>query len=569
VIFACPSCSASHFKPDAEAKAGVIVTCRRCKTKFKVTAAGVEELPPEEQKPAVEEATNAGPSMGGPSAMSAEATVAEPARGEGGGFEGIRTDVMLAVPQSISSGGLADALEPEPADADMIETVDVVEPIDASDTASSAGSPTTSSESIVSGFELAAGEPIDSGTPIDTGIPIDAEPTAGDVVTAMASGESVSIDVPNGEGNAASVAPEFGGPTELLQGPLLAALQAEASKNEGAPVDSAIEPRSDDVQLPHAFDSAATDTGGDPAGTRIDQQLPNFDGPEPAPVAAQQRSHAESESGAGTFEPIAATTPPRKRPVGDKAPDFPRGALRTYMRDLGRYFTNGSPVRKLVILFVLALPLALLILLVMSLGKPKPLHMQWVTAPAAMWSGPAAQRGYAQVDTLVRGEEVIALEQQWGEYTLVRDVWGRVGYVNRESLTDDRPSITPESAFPGCRQAPIETDKEPCEGRARSLHDACGATCASDGRCLQRCQDRFTECIDGCKTRLTVPASVAAVPAPTDAVPGAVETEEPTDPTEVKAIAAEKPAKGSKPTKPTKPVKKTTSTKKTTKSGHR
>ncbi|MEZ0310554.1 MAG: hypothetical protein ACAI38_02210, partial [Myxococcota bacterium] len=207
----------------------------------------------------------------------------------------------------------------------------------------------------------------------------------------------------------------------------------------------------------------------------------------------------------------------------------------------------------------------LAIVIVALSGGPPPLHKQWVTSPASMWSGPAAQRGYGQVDTLVRGEEVVFLREVFGEYALVRDIWGRVGYVNRESLSDERPVVTPESQFPGCRQAPIESDKEPCEMRARSLHDACGGSCAADGRCLERCQDRFTECIDGCKTRLTVAPAVAAAP---EAAEAAEPTEEvPEDDTEnaIDKVAAEKPIKATKTTttKTTRTTtKKTTTTKK-------
>ncbi len=213
---------------------------------------------------------------------------------------------------------------------------------------------------------------------------------------------------------------------------------------------------------------------------------------------------------------------------------------------------------------MLGIPIALLVLAIVivaiSNGPPE-LHKQWITSPASMWSGPAAQRGYAQIDTLVRGEEIVFLREVFGEYSLVRDIWGRVGYVNRESLSDERPPVSPESQFPSCRQAPIEPDKEPCEMRARALHDACGGTCAADGRCLERCQDRFTECIDGCKTRLTVTPAVAAAPEvvePAEETP----TEEVTE-TAIDKVAAEKPIKATKTTKTTRTTKKTTTTKKT------
>jgi hypothetical protein len=95
----------------------VNVTCRRCKTRFRVTAAGIEPLPPEEAAPAAETGSDAVAK-----AIAAETTNT---KADGPVFEGGSTDVMK-VPQGLATaapGGLADALEPEPADADMIETV--------------------------------------------------------------------------------------------------------------------------------------------------------------------------------------------------------------------------------------------------------------------------------------------------------------------------------------------------------------------------------------------------------------------------------------------------------------
>ena len=264
-------------------------------------------------------------------------------------------------------------------------------------------------------------------------------------------------------------------------------------------------------------------------------------------AAAQARSVA---SGSGIFDPIQPAQKPRK--VKASKPS----AMGNYARDVARSYTTGTPARKAM---MLGIPLFLLVaaIVIVALNRgPPPLIKQWITSPASMWSGPAAQRGYAQVDTLIRGEEVIFLREVFGEYSLVRDQWGRVGYINRESLSDERPPVTPESSFPGCRQAPIESDKEPCETRARALHDACGGTCAADGRCLQRCQDRFTECIDGCKTRLTVPQAVAAVPEPVDPVDAAVGEEPGEQPSD--KVAAEKPIKTSKVAKTTRTTKKTT-----------
>ncbi len=457
------------------------VTCRRCKARFRVTAAGVEALPPEEAAPAADAGTQ----------VVAQAIAAETTetKADAPVFEGLSTDVMRA-PQGLApAGGLADALEPEPAEAeaDMIETIDAGEPVDDAAAASADGAPA----------------PVAMSNEHST--------TAG-AAAMMVEDSSANVSPSLADLGAATGRPAYdGGPIVLPVGTL--------------PI--------------HVAD--------------VLPEMPTvIEKPE---AAIKEEERARSQAGAGTFEP-AAIAPEKPRKAKSTRPS----AASIYARHLVRSFSNATPGRKAA---MLGLPLGVLVLAIIIValsGGPPPLHKQWITSPASMWSGPAAQRGYAQVDTLVRGEEVIFLREVYGEYSLVRDIWGRVGYVNRESLSDERPAVTPESQFPGCRQAPVESDKEPCETRARTLHDACGGTCAADGRCLERCQDRFTECIDGCKTRLTVtPPVVAAAPEPTEPVeeaPAEEQTENAID-----KVAAEKPIKGTKTTTTTKTSR---TTKKTT-----
>lgn len=229
-------------------------------------------------------------------------------------------------------------------------------------------------------------------------------------------------------------------------------------------------------------------------------------------------------------------------------PHFPTSAMGQYVRDLGRYFANGTAARKFVMLLIAAVPAALVAWLIIALTRPTPVETRWVSSPTSMWTGPAAQRGYAQVDTLVRGEQLVAIGEPIESYVLVRDVWGRVGYVHRESLTDSRAGITPDSTFPGCRTGPTENDNAICDERARSLNENCRDTCG-DEACKQRCQDRFVECIAGCRARLVVTAPEPAPAAtPVAAVPPPTETT--TEPIDMSA----KPDKAKPPVK--KPTKK-------------
>ncbi len=466
------------------------VTCRRCKTKFRVTAAGAEPLPPEEAAPAADAGSD----------VVAQAIAAESTDTKSDAapmFEGASTDVMK-VPEAAAapSGGLADALEPEPADADVIETIDESEPLEEA--------------------------------PAVVPAPMDLAPTA-------------TGYVPLGDDEVTANADHSpaGGPS---LGELSAASDVGTAEPAPAPYDGGpsglpiIAPQAQPAEI---FPEQPTVIEGAPAAAALEAEKSS---PEP-----------RSEAGAGTFEPALQPDKPRK--VKSNKPS----AAAIYGRHLMHSFSLASPGKKAA---MLGLPLVLLVIaivLVAMSGGPPPLHKQWITSPASMWSGPAAQRGYAQIDTLVRGEEVVFLREVFGDYALVRDIWGRVGYVNRESLSDERPSVTPESQFPGCRQAPIDADKEPCEIRARALHDACGGTCAADGQCLSRCQDRFSECNDGCKTRLSVPQVVAeAKPAAEE--PAEAPAEEPEE-QPIDKMAAEKPIKATKTAK----APRTTVTKKTTK----
>lgn len=470
------------------------VTCRRCKTKFRVTAAGAEPLPPEEAAADVV----------------AQAIAAESTDTKSDGapmFEGSSTDTMK-VPETSAAPteSLADALEPEPAEADVIETVDAGEPIEEA----------TPAEAPAADYSLSAPEaspePMDH-VPTEKGY----TPLGDDEVTAGAEGPSLGDLSAASEPSFAEPAPYDGGPTGL---PFI----------------------EQQAQPAEVFPEQPTVIEGAPAPAIVEAEKSN---PQPP----------RSEAGAGTFEPAMQPDKPRK--VKSNKPS----AVAVYGRHLVHSFSAASAGKKA---FMLGLPLALLVAAIVAVamsGGPPPLHKQWITSPASMWSGPAAQRGYAQIDTLVRGEEVVFLREVFGEYALVRDIWGRVGYINRESLSDERPSVTPESQFPGCRQAPIEADKEPCEIRARALHDACGGTCAADGQCLSRCQDRFSECNDGCKTRLSVQQPVVAEAKPVEE-PAETPTEEPTE-QPIDKVAADKPIKATKTAKATRQstTKKTTTKK--------
>jgi hypothetical protein len=397
----------------------------------------------------------------------------------------------MHVPQGVA-GGLADALEPEAADADIVR-VDQTGP--------------ASLDAVAAATDGAL---------------------AGAVAAPFAGEDSVT------EGNISEGLSSES--TRVLDGPSLTAMSA-SSFGTSAGVLPAME-------------------GTNPAGRQSIPEMPTVITGESAPQSRR------SDTAPATFEPtvVHART--------SKSMETALSAITAKARVVLRQFSTAPPQRKAIMLGV---PLGVLLLAIIAVamsGGPPPVQKQWVSAPASMWNGPAAQRGYIQIDTLGRGEEVVFLHEVYGDYSLVRDIWGRVGYINRESISDTQPPVTPEVQFPGCRQAPVEPDKEPCETRARATHDACGSTCAADSRCLARCQDRFVECIDGCKTRLTVPAPpVVAETTETPetaepAVEGAEAGEGAEDPAEAAdARIAEKPIKGGKAAKALKGTKKVTGAK--------
>lgn len=163
---------------------------------------------------------------------------------------------------------------------------------------------------------------------------------------------------------------------------------------------------------------------------------------------------------------------------------------------------NKQPLGVRIATGLLLLTLIVVGVAVASSFGPKGPESRWVKFAVVLRTGPGVGDGYRRVDQLPKGAQVTAYEATTN-FTLVRDAFGRVGYVTNESLADAPPTPNPSEPFADCRQAPIETNLEPCQGRARAQLDRCEAGC-SDQSCIDACATQFTDCMAGCETRLVV-----------------------------------------------------------------
>lgn len=448
VIFACPSCSASHFKPDAEVRAGVNLLCRRCRKPFRVTASGVELLPEEGQEPAgaPQPVSNAAPEPApavAPEPILEAASEPAPAAQEPA-FAAEQADIPAA-PSDValaSAGGLADALEPDPVAYESVEPEPAAQPA----------------------LDLAA----------------ELEPES----------ESGSAPLPEPE-------PE---PETIIESSSLdpfaaPSLEAETPAPEPEPEQPA----------------AASVTPSEPDAVDIGFVAPAA----PPSESSTRESAAEVKSPAPrrhTSEALGPSSAARAREVGQLV-SAPLSRL-----------LDGLPLpQRIAVAAGLAAPLVFVVLWLTS-GRASEATAVWTTESVSLWAGPAADSGYPLVDTLGVRERLAVLEQT-GDFVLVRDVFGRAGYVPRASVTNEAPAITPDEEFGGCRQAPIEAGGDACKERAQGQFNGCRDACDDESSCVKRCQERFLECLEGCDRRLSIPAppesNVAEVEPPPSAEPAA------------------------------------------------
>lgn len=171
------------------------------------------------------------------------------------------------------------------------------------------------------------------------------------------------------------------------------------------------------------------------------------------------------------------------------------------LRDLGGTFKRQPTFAKLGFGLALIAVVALTALITRLLGPSSP-EPRFVTQAVELRSGPAAGDAYRSVATLAVGTPVTVYGAS-AEYALVRDALGRAGYIEGQALAVEPPQPKPDQAFAGCRQAPVDPDLTACQVRAGAQLERCKDGCDSTG-CQRGCDNRFSDCMAGCDTRLVV-----------------------------------------------------------------
>ncbi len=484
MIFSCPSCGASHFKPDAEVETGTDVVCRRCRHEFRVNLDGVIE-------PAA-------------SADDAEATTADAAGSASGGSGIESSETMIMDTSSLSAPGITAAGLPDDGSTAVSHGF-------ADDGETRADLPAIESIPPADGFgdtstDVAPGlDALESGGPFPSSM--DFSPTGGDTMALEAVGqpEPPPADFLGGETEAIEThgvgltdlpdagVPDLesvpGGP-DPSAGPLASPEPFEASE--------ASEPHQDPLAPEAAGVSPELLQARDEArgGTVADDELPADLGLPPA-------SHEDFDddlTGVSEALPSEGHTPSTGAKTKQRAQRAFATAQHSAQEMAAVFMKQPLGVRIATGLAILTL-IVIATVIVTSFGPRGP-YAQWVKFDVSLRTGPGVGDGYSRIDSLPKGAEVTAYEATTN-FMLVRDAFGRVGYVTKESLGDVPPVPDPKEPFADCRQSPIETNLEPCQTRARSQLDRCEAGC--DGKpCIDGCATQFTDCMAGCETRLVV-----------------------------------------------------------------
>lgn len=105
---------------------------------------------------------------------------------------------------------------------------------------------------------------------------------------------------------------------------------------------------------------------------------------------------------------------------------------------------------------------------------------------------------YRQVE---RGELVEVLDRR-GEYALVRNQAGRVGWIDGPSLASEPGPVTSAAPFAMCRRRWTELDNTECLVRAQAQLEACKPSCEEADElaaCLRACDQRMQACSATCE----------------------------------------------------------------------
>jgi hypothetical protein len=212
------------------------------------------------------------------------------------------------------------------------------------------------------------------------------------------------------------------------------------------------------------------------------------------------------------------------------------------------YLKKAPQQLKLIAGVVGAVVLLVMIIPWFAVGGSSP-YEAFLKYDEPLQAGPGDRSIFPTVALLQRNESCAVLDE--GEkYAMVRDPYGRVGYVQTKVLAEE---VTPtgDEEFTLCRRRSSETNSAACLARAKVQYDSCQPACKADAECLKRCANRLGTCNASCQdqpaqtaldTGMAPPVAAAAAPAPT-AEPAA---EAPPAETEAEPAAEPPPDPGKK-----------------------
>lgn len=252
--------------------------------------------------------------------------------------------------------------------------------------------------------------------------------------------------------------------------------------------------------------------------------------------------------------PAAADAEALRRPGGGAQGNvFPREAVKRAKDELLLWVRRAPPKTRYQIIAALATPPFLwIVFLAWAFWPGYPTY--YVTESQPLLVGPAAGEVYPALSPVDRGGRV-ELVDDVGEYSLVRDSLGRVGYVRARDLGSSAPQALPSQPFADCVRAPVPGATEICQRRAQDQFEDCRKVCrrADDASCADHCQKRFADCLGTCEQLEpeTPPPAPAVAATPRPEPPKAVKREEPSvpDPAAETHPKAKKLVKAKKKTK--------------------
>lgn len=175
---------------------------------------------------------------------------------------------------------------------------------------------------------------------------------------------------------------------------------------------------------------------------------------------------------------------------------FPWSEMRAFLGRLISYAWARGFVFTLLTLVVILSPLLVATGAVLWSMRDTTQRAQ-VVAKSPLLAGPMPeQKVYPTVGVLQKGQ-IVRVLLETGDFALVHDTLGRVGYVALQKLSWRARGAQPDRPFVGCKKAPVEKDASGCLARAEAQLNTCLLFCsdiAEPSACQETCQARMARC---------------------------------------------------------------------------